>query len=71
MLYPIAFKTQDEATVIERDMWVIDHSDIVIAYVEPDCKDMAYDALRYAKSIGVKTVNLAVQAEVDGFLANG
>lgn len=70
ILYPIAFERQDEEAVIERDVWVIEHSDIVIAYVEPDRQDMAYDALRYAENIGVKTVNLAVQNEVDVFLAN-
>ena len=68
VLYPIAWEAYSPSALIARDVWVIDHTDLLIAYVEPDSDDEAFLALRYAQRTGVKAVNIAVQDSLEDFL---
>ncbi len=58
VIHPISSDTHQKAEVTERDRWLVDNSELLIAYVEDGRKDDAYNALKYAEEQGVENINL-------------
>ena len=58
--YPIDSTTDAETAIAKRNQWVIDHADLLVAYVEPDRHGGALKTLKYAEKKGVRIINLAV-----------
>ncbi len=54
---PLGEKVHFKRAIRERNEWLVDHSDLVIAFVERE-KGGAYQTLRYAKKKGVKILYL-------------
>ncbi len=51
---------EDHQTVAsKRNKWMIDHADLLVAYVEPDRNGEAMTAFKYAEEKGVRSINLA------------
>ena len=51
----------DTKTVItQRNRWLIDRADLLVAYAEDDRAGEAMKALQYAKRKGIKIINLAI-----------
>ena len=59
--YPIDEKTHPKAAITKRNQWMIDHADLLIAYVEPLRIGGALTVLNRAKKKCVETVNLAAK----------
>ena len=59
--YPIDEKTHPKAAITKRNQWMIDHADLLIAYVEPLRIGCALTVLNRAKKKCVETVNLAAK----------
>ena len=59
-----------KAAITERNKWLIDHSDLLVGYVEKDKKGGAQTALKYAESQGTKIVNLTSAINYGIFTAN-
>ncbi len=57
IILPIDEKTHFKAAVTKRNRWMIENSDLVIAFVERRSGG-AYNGLSFAQKRGVKTVNL-------------
>ncbi len=57
--YPVDEKTHPKAAITKRNQWMIDNTDLLVAYVEPDRKGGAMTTLKYAKKQGVEVINLA------------
>ena len=57
--YPIEAKTHPKAAITKRNQWLIDHADLLIAYVEDHRMGGAMTALKYAQKAGIEIVNLA------------
>ena len=55
-------KIHPKSAITKRNRWIVERADLVICYVERE-KGGAYAALKYAKSLGKKTINLAVKEE--------
>ena len=66
--YPIDSKTHPKAAITKRNQWMVENSDLLIAYVEPGRKGGAYNALKYANKLEKEVINLAVkdEEETDG-----
>ena len=60
---PIGSNTHPKSAITKRNQWMIDNSDLLIAYVEPDRKGGALTTLKYAEKKGVKIINLAIEEE--------
>ncbi len=60
ILYPIERKPNSKSLTTKRNRWMIDHADLLVAYVEPDRQGEAMKALKYAEKKGVKIINLAI-----------
>ena len=60
--YPISSKTHPKAAITKRNEWMIDNSDMLIAYVEKDRNGGALKTLKYAEKAGLKIINLAEQS---------
>ena len=60
ILYPV--KTHPKSAITERNRWMIERADLVIAFVESEKKGGAYTALKYATSLGTEIINLAMRA---------
>ena len=56
--YPIDSAVDAETAIAKRNQWVIEHIDLLVAYVEPDRHDSAWAALKYAEEKNVKIINL-------------
>ena len=50
------FNAFHKTKIIMRNRWMVERSDLIIAYVER--RGGAYDALKYAESLGKKAINL-------------
>ena len=57
--YPISNKTHHKAAITERNKWMIDNADFLIAYVELNRNGGAMTTLKYAQKKGLKIINLA------------
>lgn len=57
--YPVDRKTHPKAAIMQRNKWMIDNSNLLIAYVETKRNGGAITALNYATRRGVEIVNLA------------
>ena len=51
-------KTHPKGAITKRNKWMVEQADLVICYVERN-KGGAYAAMKYARSLGKKTINLA------------
>ena len=58
--YPVDRKTHPKVAITKRNEWMLDHADLLVAYVEPDRCGGALTALKYAEKKGVEIINLAV-----------
>ena len=56
----IELKNDHQTIASKRNKWMIDHADMLVAYVEPDRNGEAMTALKYAERKGVKIINLAI-----------
>lgn len=61
--YPIDGKTHPKAAITKRNQWMIENSDLLVAYVEPDRKGGALTTLKYAEKQGIEIINLAIKDE--------
>lgn len=61
--YPISSRTHPKAAITMRNKWMIEHSDLLIAFVEEGRKGGALTALQYAIKRNVEIINLASQDE--------
>lgn len=52
-------KTHPKGAITKRNKWMVEHADLLIAYVEPDRKGGALTTLKYAQKQGVEIINLA------------
>ncbi len=59
VIIPIESKTHPKAAITKRNQWLMDHSELLIAYVEDGRKGGAYTAMKYAESRGEPILNLA------------
>ena len=57
--YPIDGKIHPKAAIKKRNEWMIDRSDLLVAYVEPNRNGGAFTAIQHAKKNGVEIINLA------------
>ena len=58
VLLPIASDTHFKAAITKRNEWMVEHADLLIAYV---CKESggAYKTMKYAEKKGVGIINLS------------
>ena len=61
--YPVSFKTYPKSAITKRNKWMIDNSELLIAFVEEGRKGGALTTLKYAEKKGVPIINLALQDE--------
>ena len=59
---PIDSKTHFKAAITKRNEWLIDNSDLLIAYVETESGG-AYKTMKYAEQKGVEIINIANDIE--------
>ena len=60
--YPVDPATDAETAIAKMNQWVVEHIDLLVAYVESECHDSAWTALKYAEKKGVNIINLAVSS---------
>lgn len=60
IFYPLEKTTHYKTAITKRNEWMMDHSDLLIAYVET-AGGGAYTAVQYAKRKGVHVINIADQ----------
>lgn len=60
VLYLTDREWDPKTELTQRNCWLIDHADLLIAYVEDDRAGEAKKALQYAKRKGIKIINLAI-----------
>ena len=60
VLYPIDCEWNPKTAITQRNRWIVDHADLLVAYAESDREGEAMKALRYAKRKGIKIINLAI-----------
>ena len=56
--YPVDPKTHPKAAITKRNQWMIDHADLLVAYVEDGRKGGALTTLKYAEKKGIKIIHL-------------
>ena len=61
IIYPLDNSTHFKSAIKKRNERMIDNSDLLICYVEENRQSGAMTALKYAKSQGVKIINLAIK----------
>ena len=61
--YPVSFKTYPKSAITKRNKWMIDNSELLVAFVEEGRKGGALTTLKYAEKKGVPIINLALQDE--------
>ena len=65
VILPLEDSTHFKAAITKRNRWMVDNSDLVLAYVERETGG-AYQALRYAEKSGVHIINLGKRRDSDG-----
>ena len=58
--YPIDSKTHPKAAITKRNQWMVDNSDLLVAYVEDGREGGALTTLKYAERRGIEIINLAI-----------
>ena len=58
ILMPLDSSTHFKAAITKRNEWLVDNSDLLVAYVSKDFGG-AYNTLKYAEEKGVTVINLA------------
>ena len=58
IIYPLDRKTYHKAAITKRNEWMVDQSDMIIAFVTNDFGGAAA-TLRYAESKGIEIMNIA------------
>ena len=58
ILMPLDSSTHFKSAITKRNQWMIDNSDLLIAYVNKDFGG-AYNTLKYAEKKGVNIINVA------------
>ncbi len=61
MCYPVERTTHPKAAITQRNQWMVDHAQLLIAFVEDGRTGGALTALKYANQKGVPILNLARQ----------
>lgn len=59
--YPVDRRTYPKGAITKRNRWMIDHADLLIAYVEEGREGGALTTLKYAEKQGIKIINLAIK----------
>lgn len=65
IILPLEEKTHFKAAITKRNRWMVDNSELVLAYVERESGG-AYQALRYAEKRGVNIINLGKRSNSNG-----
>lgn len=55
-------KPHPKGAITKRNRWMVEQADLLVCYVEQD-EGGAYAALKYAKKLGKKTINLAIESD--------
>ena len=63
IIYPLAPKTHYKNAILKRNEWLVDNSDLLIAYVEPDRVGGAMKTLHYAVKTNTYVINLFDKGE--------
>ena len=63
IIFPLDTNTHPKAAITKRNQWMIDNSDLLVAYVDPNRKGGALAAFQYAQKQGVEIINLAIKSE--------
>ena len=64
IIYPLTPKTHYKNAILKRNEWLVEHSDLLIAYVEPNRVGGAQTTLQYALKTNTPTINLYNQGEM-------
>ena len=56
-------KSNPKATATERNRWMVDHADLLVAYVKTNRRSEALTTLEYAQKKGIPIINLAEQEQ--------
>ncbi len=62
--YPLDNKTHYKKAITKRNKWMVDNSNLLIAYVEEERKGGALTALKYAKKKGIVIINLSANKDI-------
>ena len=58
--YPIDGKTHPKSAITKLNQWMVDNSDLLVAYVEDGREGGALTTLKYAERRGIEIINLAI-----------
>ena len=58
IIYPLSGDIHYKAAITKRNEWMIDNSELLVAYVKKDFGG-TYNAIKYANKKGVKVLNIA------------
>ena len=61
--YPVDSRTHPKAAITKRNRWMIENSDLLVAFVEEGRGGGAMTTLKYAESRGLEIINLALREE--------
>ena len=59
--YPVDSKIHPKAAITKRNQWMIENTELLVAFVEEGRKGGALTTLKYAQKNGVEIINLALQ----------
>lgn len=59
--YPVDGRTHPKAAIAQRNRWMVDHADLLVAYVEKQRAGGAATTLKYADKNGKRIINLAIK----------
>ena len=62
--YPLDSKAYPKSAITKRNRWMIENTDLLIAFVEDERKGGAYTALKYAENLDKQIINLASRGDV-------
>ena len=65
LAYPISRHVHPKAAITQRNQWMIDHAQLLIAFVEDGRKGGALTALKYSNQKGIPILNRASQDEIN------
>ena len=57
--YPVEGRVHPKFAITKRNQWLVNHSNLLIAFVEAGRKGGAFATLKYAQRYGVAVLNLA------------
>ena len=60
ILFPVDPKTHFKAAITKRNQWMIQNSDLFIAFVQEN-KGNSYLGMKYAEKIGIQVINLGIE----------